>query len=180
MNVLDDVFGQRGEFFGLAQSRGIGGLGGEGVAHLLRQQSQHGRFERSRGKGHNADAEPGKFAAVNRQWHRGDVIALEMQIPVKLVERVPNPTWVGRENTDNPFILADLFLFKIQRPTTRGRILRHHPYANVENLFTKDEAKERCRGWHQAGIDWERKHPDAESERHIASTKRRMRELERL
>ena len=105
---------------------------------------------------------------------------MNLPFPVTIIERVPNPTWEGRENTTNPFILADLFLFKVRRPNSLGRILRHWPYAHHDQLFTKEGAKERCLEGLKIEIDLELKRASPNSKRRIESAKRRMREVRAL
>jgi len=104
--------------------------------------------------------------------------AVEMNkpIPVTIIGTVVNPTFADHKDTTNPFIERDRLLYRLQGANGKER---RYPVRD-ETLFMKEEAKAYCRSWHQAGIACEKQRPRPESKRHIASTKRRMRELEAL
>ena len=47
------------------------------------------------GKPLDAKPLPGKFATVRREWHKGDVVTLSMQLPIKLVDHAEGELFVG-------------------------------------------------------------------------------------
>ena len=116
----------------------------------------------------------------------GDVCwywAGEMNLPlqVTVVETVANPMFVGHEDTTNPFIERDRTLYRIRRVKGQDvRRLHQYPVLAYGLFPTLDEARKWCRAWHQFILDWKRDHPNHDSKRQIASTKRRLRELEAL